>query len=272
MISSEASLVLRGVVIAAQPVSLAGHRVEKASRFSDVPSDTSAMRPADSLEDIRDIARQKGYQEGWEEGHRLATAKAREEVLVQAQALIAAAADDARQAAQTQAAQRAEESARKREVEQRSRIDALTAALVTEITIRLEAAEDDLLALCTEAVVRLLGAAAVHPVAIQGAVTQALAAVRSRQLVSVAMHASDLKALQALPDWDEWQRQHAPQVQWVASAEVSTGGCLIHSPEGSLDARLDTQLQMFTRLLLESRESLRTATLRQQASAEHPQP
>ena len=254
----EPTAVLRGLIVAAQPVSPVVRRLRGAlpAGASPAPEPAGSGAPA-TLHDIHAAAREHGYREGWAEGHKAATAAAREEVLAQAQSLIAQAADEAARAAHAQESERLQEAARQQGQALQARIEALVGELPQAITRRLEDAQDDILALCAEVVARLVGTVAVRPEAIRGAVVQALMQVRTRPLVSIALHESDLAVLRALPDAERWMQQMAPQAQWVASPDVAVGGCVVQSPEGGLDARLDTQLQAFVRLLRESRESQR---------------
>lgn len=254
----EPTAVLRGLIVAAQPVSPVVRRLRGALPAGASPAPEPAGSGASAtLHDIHAAAREHGYREGWAEGHKAATAAAREEVLAQAQSLIAQAADEAARAAHAQESERLQEAARQQGQALQTRIEALVGELPQAITRRLEDAQDDILALCAEVVARLVGTVAVRPEAIRGAVVQALMQVRTRPLVSIALHESDLAVLRALPDAERWMQQMAPQAQWVASPEVAVGGCVVQSPEGGLDARLDTQLQAFVRLLRESRESQR---------------
>lgn len=251
--------VLRGVALSPQsvPTPVRASAPAAALQRSRRPEDLLPPRDMPSPSDIEADARQRGYREGWEQGYQEARVAAREAVLVQAESLIAEATEEARRVAQSQVSERLEVAARQRAHEQFARMDALLASMPEAIAQRMEAAEDDLLVLSAEVVVRLLGSAAVHGDAVRGAVMQALAQVRSRELVTIALHPDDLATLQALPDAQCWMQQQGPQIRWTASVDVPTGGCLMACADGTLDARLDTQLQVFTRLLRESREASR---------------
>jgi flagellar assembly protein FliH len=251
-------VVLRGVSVAGHAVSPLGRRATDGQASGGARLDARVESPPASVHDIHEAARERGYREGWAIGHKEATTAAREEVLAQGQALVAAAVDDARRTAQAKEAQRIEEAAHQRGLAQRQRIDALVASLPREITRRIEDAQDDIAALCMEVVVRLVGTSAARPQVVRETIVQALSQVRARPLVSIALNEADLAALRDLPDAEAWMQQQAPQAQWRARADIASGGCFIESPEGCLDARLDTQLQAFKRLLQEGREALRS--------------
>jgi flagellar biosynthesis/type III secretory pathway protein FliH len=113
-----------------------------------------------------------------------------------------------------------------------------------------------MLLLCMDAVVHVLGKTAVEPKRIHDALRQAMARLRARPLVSVELHPADLQALQTLPGWVQWCARHAAGLQWIASDRMESGGCILTSVDGSLDARLDLQLKAFKDVLIASREEL----------------
>lgn len=268
--------VLRGMVLRAQSISLGGRPRAQDKVVSHprptpehVPSpvqtaqkDNPVPGPGETAE-VRELARQQGYREGWEqglqEGHetgaREGAAAARQDILAQAADVIAESASRAEQEAAQRVGTALEQEALQRWNQHQARLDALLAALPSQIAQRIDAAQDDLLALCMEALVQILGRDAVQPLAVRAAVQHAIHQIKARPLVRVELNPDDLAALQALPDWDAWCGQHAAGLQWTGSARIETGGCIVTSPEGSLDTRLDQQLQTFRSLLLSSREA-----------------
>jgi flagellar biosynthesis/type III secretory pathway protein FliH len=261
----DSSVILRGVALSAQSVSSAGRPRQNASseRGASTAGLTSVLA---SVSDIHEAARFQGYQEGAAEGHKVGEAAARQEVLAQGQKIIAAAAETARQEAHATERQRLEEVTKAWAQEQRTRIDKLLESLSKGIARRLEDAEDDMVALCTEVLARMLGQAATQPEAVRATVSQAIAQVRARPLVSIALHESDLELLRALPDGEKWMQQVGAQVQWIASDRVNVGGCIVQSVDGSLDARLETQFETFKAIVLASRDSDRQRPQRADSS------
>jgi flagellar assembly protein FliH len=270
--------VLRGAVLRSQSVSLGGRprdREEAATHpvvrhdatLTPAPAsqrdDTARSRQAEMAEALA-AGRQSGYREGWDQGlkegreagQREGAAAGRQEILVKAAGVITEAAQQAAQEAAQRASANVEQEAAQRWNQQKARLDALLAVLPQQISHRLEAAQDDMLALCMEALVHVLGQEAVQPEFIRAALRQAMHQVKARPLATVELNPGDLETLQGLPDWEQWCKQHAAGLQWIGSLRVETGGCIVSSPEGSLDARLDIQLQAFRSLLLASRSEL----------------
>lgn len=133
----------------------------------------------------------------------------------------------------------------------------LLEALPQRIEERLAAVEDDMLALSFEAVCRILGEHAATPEGLRSQLLQSVRALRGRRLVAVHLHPDDLAAVQR-------ESAHAQvlaneDIQWIADPEILLGGCIVRSPEGGLDARLEVQLQSLGGLLQDSRSSVRPA-------------
>ncbi len=128
--------------------------------------------------------------------------------------------------------------------------EASTARRVAEL-------ESDAIALAYGAVCKLLGDQAADVATIAAIVQQGMAQLRGSTLLAVRMNEGDLRALLG----DEHGRRlqaAAPQVKWLADAAVTTGGCLIDTTAGSLDARLETQLSALRALWLTPPDSTRS--------------
>jgi flagellar biosynthesis/type III secretory pathway protein FliH len=94
-----------------------------------------------------------------------------------------------------------------------------------------------------------------HAVAVDAAVmrdiaAQALAAVKpSSTSLSLRVHPDDLAALAAArPGWLAEIGVQA-EVTLVGDPEVGRGGCIVETPAGRIDARLETQLDALERAL-----------------------
>jgi flagellar assembly protein FliH len=273
-----AATVLRGMALRAQPVRLMGRPRAQAPTITDEPqapitaAEARTVVPDEAiLTEARELARQHGHREGWEQGRqegyeaglREGTAAAKQDVLAQASELITEAARKSAEEAAQRSGLALEQEALQRWSQHKARLDALLTTLPAQIAQRMEAVQDDLLALCMETLVHILGKEAVQPPIIRSAVRQALDQLQSRPLVRVELHPDDLAALRTLPGWNAWCEQQAPGAQWVGNEQITSGGCVVVSPEGSLDARLDGQLQTFRAMLMDSRNAL--AASRQEA-------
>lgn len=125
-------------------------------------------------------------------------------------------------------------------------------------TAFVEGAEDDMVALVFEAVCRVLGETAAMRDMVRAVVVNALAHWRGKAALEIHVHPQDLEWLEADQDLSARFAAHAHHaIRWVASAELALGGCMLRSPEGALDARLDLQLEAFKTLLLQTRAARR---------------
>ncbi|MCJ0764541.1 FliH/SctL family protein [Variovorax terrae] len=200
--------------------------------------------------EVRDDAVDVGYREGYEKG--LATAQ---------QEVLAAAQRDAQHRARVldeevlKARQAAREEVHAGLAERLLSLDALLRTLPAQIRERIEACEEDLVALCAEVSFELLGKAATQPEGLRWLVRRAREQMCSHVTTAVHLHPDDLVALresaQVAGVTDELLT--SPGVSWIADPEVVLGGCIVKSPEGGLDARLETRVRALAELLVRER-------------------
>lgn len=205
---------------------------------------------------VEEEARQRGYEEGFAKGSIDGRARGDEE----SRLLAAQAAEKASRDLEDHAERMTRELQQQAQASYQARVqvlDGLIAALPPQIEARLAAAEDDMLALCFEVVCRTLGENAVQPEAVRAQLAQAMDGLRSRKLTAIHMHPDDLAMLQRGQSLSQGLLGGA-DVQWVASADVALGGCILQSPEGGLDTRFETQLAALRELLLQTRAAART--------------
>ncbi|MCL9848121.1 FliH/SctL family protein [Ralstonia solanacearum P673] len=163
-----------------------------------------------------------GFQSGREEGYQQGLKEGRADGLAQAQLM-------AEQAVESRLQQ----------------LDQLLSAMPDAILERLHQSECDMVALCFEVICRVIGDRAVDSQAVQGMVRNVVRQASTR-LVAVHVHPADLERLRSDAELNAWiARQSAQQgspIEWIADDRVGLGGCILRSPHGSLDARLETQL------------------------------
>lgn len=138
------------------------------------------------------------------------------------------------------------------------KIHRLAQTAAREKTGFLEGAEDDMVALVFEAFCRVLGETAATPDMVRAAVKNALSHWRGKAALEIHVHPQDLEWLEGdkeLADRYAAQAHHA--IRWVANAELAVGGCMLRSPEGALDARLEVQVEAFKSMLLQTRATRR---------------
>lgn len=207
---------------------------------------------------VEEEARQRGYEEGFAKGSIEGRARGDEE----SRLLAAQAAEKASRDLEAHAERMTRELKQQAQAGYQARVqvlDGLIEALPPRIEARLAAAEDDMLALCFEVICRTLGEGVMHPEAVRAQLAQAMDRLRSRKLVAIHMHPDDLAVLQKGQGLTQGLQGGlgGADVQWVASADVALGGCILQSPEGGLDARFETQLAALRELLLKTRAAAR---------------
>lgn len=196
---------------------------------------------AAAAEDARALGAQQGHREGFERGLQ----EGREEAL--------------------DAARRAQEASQHEVAQRLAALDRLLASLPGQITARLHACEDDMVALCHAIVCRILGdtlaqgdgTARLVRAAVTACIGERAPAAGDAMLTAIHVHPRDLVHLCADESLAAWlaprlaggASAHDADVPWVADESVELGGCIVRSTEGSLDARLATQLTALTQWL-----------------------
>ena len=236
---------LRGLVVHAQPRVLARPQrtvpAAAAAGQATVPTIPTAVpietpppaEPVRVLEEAFEAARAQGLQEGREAGLQLG--------LKDAQARLDEATEAAKAAA---AAQLERESTRlaKQWADRLARLDAVVKTFEIQLPQHWARLEVDAAELAFEVACRVLGDAGNRRQLIEDMVAQAMSAVRAQPL-RVRLGAADLALIEeATADGRGLRERHA-HVEWITDPEVQTGGCLIDGEGGTLDARLEVQLQ-----------------------------
>jgi flagellar assembly protein FliH len=133
---------------------------------------------------------------------------------------------------------------------QAERLERLLSGIESQAAKALWDVEDDLVALAHEVICRVLGCEALAPETIRGGVKSLLAQHGQRTRLAVHVHPDDIVALQGNGgNGDPWR--------WVADQSVELGGVILRSRDGSLDARLETQLAALNETLLAARAERR---------------
>jgi flagellar assembly protein FliH len=269
---SPAAVVLRGIRLHSQPHALKRPVVTVTESLATTPpSGLDQLAASDVLESeaASHAAYEAGFADGRKQGFVAGQAAATAEG---ARALRAALEETRAQAAiegrleglakgrdegHAQASQvrnlaqaQADEAARDR----LDRLDRVLQAVIAQTAQQLEQAEDDLVALSHEAVCRILGTQAAQPERLRSMVAHLLAQHGLRAQLAVHVHPDDLAAL-LLEAGQDGERPW----RWVGDSAVQLGGVVLRSPEGSLDARLETQLAALGETLLAVRRNRKAA-------------
>lgn len=145
----------------------------------------------------------------------------------------------------------AEEVRREAETEL-ARIRSISTELQRALDTGIRGIEDVAVAIAFEAVCKMLGSAAASRDGIRALVHEAAAHAAGAQQVTVRLHPGDLAALQAAGGM-EGALASGARVQWVADKSIELGGCVVETDGGTLDARLETQVERLRATLLAAR-------------------
>lgn len=259
--------VLRGVLLAgeARPLARPVREAVPLRPLPGVPAASAtplapiAVRSAEAEED--GAARRQAYQDGFDEGRRLGEAAGRADGLRAGQAEgreegLRQGLEQGRQQGHAEGVEQGRATLREAEqaqaelqrtlAERVRQLDALLAAVPAQVAQRLEQCEPEMLGLCFDALAQVLGQSGSEGA--RALVRQALAQSRARGSVTVRVHPRDLEAVRGDASLASAAGPES-QVHWLADERVQLGGCVIASPEGGLDARLETQLARLAALL-----------------------
>lgn len=129
-----------------------------------------------------------------------------------------------------------------------ARLNTVVQALSQSKRALLEENQDLLVEIAFAAVCRMLGANASSRPALVSMVGALIEAERAPELLRVRLHPQDLGLLsEATSGLD-------PRLEFLPDAGIELGGCMIDGPRGTLDARLELQLQHLRATLLMVRQ------------------
>ena len=81
-------------------------------------------------------------------------------------------------------------------------------------------------------------------------ITNALRAARHQEMLTVRVNADDLPLLERMRDEKANAFGRAQLIDFVADQTITSGGCIIESGSGTIDARIETQLRILETALL----------------------
>lgn len=121
------------------------------------------------------------------------------------------------------------------------------------------AIEDDVIALTFEAITRILGEQSITKLIVQQTVRSLFASGDYRDPIIVRVSSQDYELLVAEPSIVELEDQRSA-LRLVEDARLKLGGCIVETVRGSLDARIETQLERLRSALLDGRSSKTAVT------------
>ncbi len=221
-------------------------------------ADEAEKRQAHLLDQERRAAYDRGYREG--------VAHAQQETEKQIEALATSLAKEQVSRAASEAQKAAQDHSRQLndKLHQQSKLlEKWLMELPVERERCLRNAEEDMLALAFEMVCRILGDQAATQAGLRALLDTSLKAWHGRSPLSIHLHPEDVQLLRT--DADSLQllssagfSAERASLRWVADAKVTTGGMLLRSAEGALDARLEVQLDALKASLVHTREARRS--------------
>lgn len=234
-----ASDVLRGIALAGAPLRLGRARASEAPEPVASPQVTDHERLAreersQALREAREQGLRESRAEGLRDGLREGRAQAEEEIRAAVQRAVAEAVLPLEQ--------------------EHAQLLQLAQGVRRAVADALEAAHDEMAALCFETLCRIVGTAASDPEIVHAQLTHLLQQHGSQEVV-LHLHPQDARLLQSRAG-----AQPQASVRWQADAEVTLGGCILQTPGGGIDARLETMLDACKAALLEARRRQGQAT------------
>ena len=134
-------------------------------------------------------------------------------------------------------------------------LEDLTQSLNLSVQTSLEESEDMMVSIVFEAVCKIVGDALATQEGVGAVVKEALARIRGKSAVIIRVNPLDLELIEESAAFGI-----ASEADWRADEGIPMGGCVIESEYGTLDARIDTQLNQLKRVLLAARHKPAEAT------------
>jgi len=187
--------------------------------------------------------------------HAALVAQLRKEVLAQVKADAETLRELARQRGLNEGRKEGAEEAQEAAAAELARLRGVVNALGDVATSAVGGIEDVAVAIAFEAICKVLGEAAASREGIAAMVRAVCLRITGRQALTVRLHPADLDMLRSASALDALL-PGAADVSWAASDEVELGGCLVTiDGGGTLDARLETQINLLRDTLMKARSA-----------------
>jgi flagellar assembly protein FliH len=233
--------IIRSPSLAAQPRTLGATPAEAQRPRPDTavqavsgPDDGQVRRLAAEQERQRaDAARQQAERERSEQVRLAAEAEAAERAARERE--LDEAFSAAREQGYQEGYQAGEQAAHEALSEAQSRLEALGAELAAARARLWEEIEPEAVALVFEAICKVFGATIAASDGVAAQLAQVAAMANGARPLRVRLHPHDVELMRQRPT-------AGMEIEWVADASLTAGGCIVESQRGSLEARLDQQL------------------------------
>ena len=239
--------ILRSPEISANKQSLANLRSKSMIR----PSKPSAPVVSKVDESFESTANIKAIPD--EEKIKEITEKMRASILAQLKDEVESAKELARQRGLQEGRQAGIEAAKQEFAADLARIHGLSETIKNAVQLNVEGMEDVIVTITFEAVCKIIGKIAHTKDAVQSMVKQVMQECSNANAVLVRLHPADLITLRESGAIDMSDVTQA-KVNWIADANLQEGGCKVELEGGVLDARLESQLKALKNALMAARE------------------
>jgi flagellar assembly protein FliH len=234
------------VAIIRSPVMLSGKR-----KLTSPGSPLPAEQPADVDKTTTTAARAPSEDANAQRTQELVE-QARRSILTQIKSEAEAARELGRQRGLQEGRAAGREESQQAFAAELARVRSIAGKLSESLAAGIGGMEDLAVAIAFEAVCKILGEAAMTQDGVRAQVRQAAAHAINKEHVVVRLHAADLSALRATGALNAILPP-GKAVSWVADDSIELGGCLVETDGGTLDARLETQLERMRIALLAAR-------------------
>ncbi|HWI09725.1 MAG TPA: FliH/SctL family protein, partial [Burkholderiaceae bacterium] len=130
-------------------------------------------------------------------------------------------------------------------------LDGLINAAGQAFATQIEGLEDIAVGIAFESLVKLLGDALVTPAGAHAAVSQVLQRAKDHEKLVVHLSPSDFFLL--LQQRAQSPALDRPGIELVPDERVELGGCLVETGAGTLDGRIEAQMDVLRQVLLQVR-------------------
>lgn len=127
-------------------------------------------------------------------------------------------------------------------------LEELTKNLNSTVQSSLEEAEDMMVSIVFESVCKIVGDTLATRDGVVAVVKEALGRARGKSALIIRVNPLDLELIEESTAFGV-----ASEADWRADDAIPMGGCVVESEYGTLDARIDTQLNQLKRVLLAAR-------------------
>lgn len=150
--------------------------------------------------------------------------------------------------------ERGEEEATKAVAEQAERLSSVMASLYRAKADAIEDSEDEIVEIVYASVCKIIGETAFTPDVVAGIVKQVVALSRDRDQLTVRLHPRDFELVRKTLSQADGAIAEKP-VNLMPDAAIELGGCIVEGATGSLDARLELQMELLRQTLMEARNN-----------------